>query len=355
VAAPCGSPAVPHLHRYYGFVRLLLHPYASASGFPRRLRFRSCERRWRALLGSWGIPLEACPELGTPAIPERPRNVGRPDAAFRLVNSVGIAISRFSELNLRGLLPCCVRFAPTSRPVNGNTRYRPACSLWPCGTGTRWTPLRGFTVSSSAPPLPSFSQRDNNVGAVKQFLSRPLQSLKRVFSSGCWVVFLVGLDHFGSFLIWRSAPVRPMHLFDRKLQTMISFSNSLSRGSGRPIQVDGVLVHAMSGTELSRVRTEFRLRLPEPLHKRPLESRGRHCYAIKWNLAKSGCPVTHRSAARLTGNRRDIRKCSRICVLRLRWRQAFYLSAVPSAQHQNKKYNASRQERRMLTAASAVC
>ena len=41
-----------------------------------------------------------------------------------------------------------------------------------------------------------------------------------------------------------------------------------------PIQVRGVLVHAMSGTELSRVRTEFRLRLPEPINKTPLESRG---------------------------------------------------------------------------------
>jgi hypothetical protein len=38
---------------------------------------------------------------------------------------------------------------------------------------------------------------------------------------------------------------------------MIIISNSLSRGSGMPIQVDGVLLHAMSGTELSRVRTEF--------------------------------------------------------------------------------------------------
>jgi hypothetical protein len=46
------------------------------------------------------------------------------------------------------------------------------------------------------------------------------------------------------------------------------------------IQVRGVLVHVMSGTELSRVRTEFRLHLPEPINKIPLESRGRHCYAI---------------------------------------------------------------------------
>jgi hypothetical protein len=41
-----------------------------------------------------------------------------------------------------------------------------------------------------------------------------------------------------------------------------------------PIQVHGVLVHAMSGSELSRVRTEFRLRLPEPTNKSLLESRG---------------------------------------------------------------------------------
>jgi len=41
-----------------------------------------------------------------------------------------------------------------------------------------------------------------------------------------------------------------------------------------PIQVRGVLVHAMSGTELSRVRTEFRLRLLEPINESPAESRG---------------------------------------------------------------------------------
>ena len=40
-----------------------------------------------------------------------------------------------------------------------------------------------------------------------------------------------------------------------------------------PIQVHGVLVHRMSGTELSRERTEFRLRLPEPININPLELR----------------------------------------------------------------------------------
>src|SRR5271154_6204830 len=39
-----------------------------------------------------------------------------------------------------------------------------------------------------------------------------------------------------------------------------------------PIPVRGVLVQAMPGTELSRVRTEFRLRLPETINKSPLES-----------------------------------------------------------------------------------
>jgi hypothetical protein len=42
-------------------------------------------------------------------------------------------------------------------------------------------------------------------------------------------------------------------------------------------------VRATSGIELSRVRTEFRLRPPEPINQSPLESRGRHCYAIKSN------------------------------------------------------------------------
>jgi hypothetical protein len=41
-----------------------------------------------------------------------------------------------------------------------------------------------------------------------------------------------------------------------------------------PHQVHSVLVPTMSGTELSRVRTEFRLRLPEPINNSPLESSG---------------------------------------------------------------------------------
>ena len=51
-----------------------------------------------------------------------------PSSAFRLKKSVGIAIRDDFGADLHGLLPCCVRFAPTSHPVNGNTCFRPACS-----------------------------------------------------------------------------------------------------------------------------------------------------------------------------------------------------------------------------------
>src|SRR6266699_3199306 len=74
-------------------------------------------RRWRALLGSWEIPLEACPELGTPATLAQPCIIGRPDTTFHSLTASASQRAEFSELNLCGLLPCCVRFAPTSRPM----------------------------------------------------------------------------------------------------------------------------------------------------------------------------------------------------------------------------------------------
>ena len=41
-----------------------------------------------------------------------------------------------------------------------------------------------------------------------------------------------------------------------------------------PNQVDGAFVRAMSGTELSHVRTEFRPRPPEPIKQSLRESSG---------------------------------------------------------------------------------
>ena len=54
-----------------------------------------------------------------------------------------------------------------------------------------------------------------------------------------------------------------------------------------PYQVPDALLHAMSGTELSRVRTELRLLPPEAYQqKSDRVERGRHCYAIKWKLVE---------------------------------------------------------------------
>jgi hypothetical protein len=46
-----------------------------------------------------------------------------------------------------------------------------------------------------------------------------------------------------------------------------------------PYQVDDALLHAMSGTELSRVRTELRLLPPEAYQQESNRvERSRHCY-----------------------------------------------------------------------------
>ncbi len=111
VAAPFGSPAVPHLPRYYGVVRLLAHPSVAPFGRPsgtaylptRALRIK---RRRAALLGSWAIPLEACPGLGTPATPARPRHIGR----CRVLPSAGIKASASQRENDFG--------AESSRPAS---------------------------------------------------------------------------------------------------------------------------------------------------------------------------------------------------------------------------------------------
>ena len=81
VAAPCGSPAVPHLRRYYRVVRLLPHPsvlppvdpwlHVPPDPFPEAVLLV-----WEEMGSSLrflGHPCGACPGLGTPA--------SRPDLA----------------------------------------------------------------------------------------------------------------------------------------------------------------------------------------------------------------------------------------------------------------------------------
>ena len=71
-------------------------------------------------------PLISMPRASDSGDSEHTSHNGAPDAAFRAANGVGIAMRSISELNPRGLLTHCVRFAPASHPANGNTRYRPA-------------------------------------------------------------------------------------------------------------------------------------------------------------------------------------------------------------------------------------
>jgi len=68
-------------------------------------------RGWGAILGSWEIPLEACPDLGTPATPVCPRISGHPNAAFRLADSVGIrnATNFVAESSRPASLLCTLR------------------------------------------------------------------------------------------------------------------------------------------------------------------------------------------------------------------------------------------------------
>src|SRR5262249_31806393 len=152
----------------------------------------------------------------------RARDSGDPGAtshyrSFRVLPSALLTASasrpaEFSELNLRGLLPCCVRFAPTSRPVNGNTHYRPARSLWPGGTYTRWIPIRSFTVSSSVPPLPSFPSA-MTMSAVSSTI-RAHDGMHSETERHFALDEIAQANH-GSLLIVRVRnSVRPSHLFD---------------------------------------------------------------------------------------------------------------------------------------------
>ena len=74
-----------------------------------------------------GSPYGSVPRAGDSGGSSQPRPNGSPDAAFRQANGVGIRNeNKLSELIPHGPLPRCLRFAPTSHPVNGKTRYRPA-------------------------------------------------------------------------------------------------------------------------------------------------------------------------------------------------------------------------------------
>ena len=182
--------------------------------------------------------------------------------------------AEFSELNLHGLLPCCVRFASTRRPVNGNTRFRSVCSTV---TGRDLHPLdsiKKFHRFISVPPLPSFSQRDNNVGGVKQFLSTLLRALEeeRHFALVEDVPYPTKAR---SQSVFRSGTQSDPCISSITTSIMITSSNSSVRRSGTPNQLLGVLLHTMAISGLSRVRTElFHLLVVPSLAHHPVQLNG---------------------------------------------------------------------------------
>ena len=177
---------VPHVRRYYEFVRLLparpgrlrsplttwylsvecpFVPLASAfnqpgpgplrSGAPYLLYSGGDGRSPRFLEN----PCESVPRARDSGGSQRPRRIGRPDAVFRLANGVDYPPQQtISELHPRGPLPRCLRFNPRQSPDERQGSL-PACPLrlWPGWTFTSWTLSRGFRQLMSTSPSPRLS------------------------------------------------------------------------------------------------------------------------------------------------------------------------------------------------------
>ena len=181
---------VPHVRRYYEFVRLLparpgrlrsplttwylsvecpFVPLASAfnqpgpgplrSGAPYLLYSGGDGRSPRFLEN----PCESVPRARDSGGSQRPRRIGRPDAVFRLANGVDIRHSkRFRSCTLAARFLAAYASTPASRPTRGKARYRPArygfgrAGLSPAGL------FREVSVSSCRlPPLPGLAWRDS--------------------------------------------------------------------------------------------------------------------------------------------------------------------------------------------------
>jgi hypothetical protein len=102
---------------------------------------------------SWGIPLRACPGLGTPAARREPRI-----AVLALLPSVEETTSASATLDDFGAesarpAPLLSTLHLAGRPTQAQDSL-PACPLrrWPGWICTSWIPFRGFTCSSRSPP-----------------------------------------------------------------------------------------------------------------------------------------------------------------------------------------------------------
>jgi hypothetical protein len=168
---PSQGPAVPHLRGYYGVVRPLRHPSTVTSGLP--WWPVPPLRRWEALLGSWRIPFGSMPRARDSGGPVRPHPTGRPGTAFRSHNSVGVrhGFDFGAESSRPASLLCTLR---THRSPGEWQHWLPAC--WLALAGRDSHPLdstKRFHWLISAPPLPSFSQRDMRVNSKCAHQVRP--------------------------------------------------------------------------------------------------------------------------------------------------------------------------------------
>src|ERR1700677_4699487 len=98
--------------------------------------------------------------------------------------------------------------------------------------------------------------------------------MKNSFGSSFRCALRHGISLFVGF--WRGGIHYSVRdgVFRSLFQQPVRYSNSLSRGSGMPIPVRGLLFLALSAPEVSGVQAKLRLFYPEPINKGPLESRG---------------------------------------------------------------------------------
>ena len=166
---------VPHLHRYYGSLRLLdLRPASlrspSFSGTSvRRLSMQAEERRvlacakfCRFAIQLLSVERSRPPRfLGNPRVhamlydPGEARDTrasGCAEGAFRCNNDVGPHGCNVLGAGLHGLPTGCLRFAAWVTPMPRKTRFRLAALPWPGGFCPRGIPIEVSVFHHSLPP-----------------------------------------------------------------------------------------------------------------------------------------------------------------------------------------------------------
>src|SRR6266567_8857285 len=234
---PCGSPPSPVLR-----VHKTARPFVPvASGFPWRPVPPHGEEEMESSPVFLEIPLEACPELGTPATPAQPRIIGRPDAAFRFVNIVGIATSRVfgAESSRPASLLCTLR---THQSPGEWQHSLPVCLLdWdragltPAGFHQEVSPSHPrFLLFQAFPSAITMSALSSGFRAYSDVHS------KTIAISLSWIVCHVKPKARSQSL--RSRTQSDPTISSITTAIMITISNSPAKGSGMPNHFSGDLL-----------------------------------------------------------------------------------------------------------------